>query len=586
MFATTKEKVYFIVLIVLGVLLVVSNAVTVYFLVSQNDDVLPNQEDLTNDQGVNTDVPVPNNEDQNEPDTIVEDNTSGQLEVEWFEFPANDTAKNFIPYTWYSGDEAKQRELTQMVGSSTKAGQITSGQFNNSPIYLVEVYPDGIGFSNDYFWLIDDQENNQLVVLDKYSTYSGVTELSKLFVFNKDLTIKNWDAPETINIPGSSYKLVRAEMRSVRLISSYNLTRQFKYNNDDYVYWDQNSGCFIIKRQGNTVQDYYLDVEFMTGNRESGGLALTNQILKFRWNGGANNDKEYETTRMTGCGSAGCYSYVTNLKESELIKVGETATDGILYAYNTNIKFEDLDKGHRLWSSYKSYYPGYDEESGETLEKDNFANYLSDYPLLYWKDPFGRWMEFIYIKYQPAVECGKPVIYLYPEEDMNIDVKVEPTGGIKISEPNYGDGWSVKASTDSQLFNLSDKKTYPYLFWEGYGYKYTQPDKGYVVKQAEVKPFLMHILGQLGLSEKETADFNEFWVPKMQEKPYYFITFLPQTEFDKIAPLTVTPKADTTIRVFMDYKGLDEWQNVEPLNIRTPKRNGFTVVEWGGALHD
>ena len=83
----------------------------------------------------------------------------------------------------------------------------------------------------------------------------------------------------------------------------------------------------------------------------------------------------------------------------------------------------------------------------------------------------------------------------------------------------------------------------------------------------------------------EIDDFMEFWLPKMQEDPYYFITFLPQAEFEAIAPLTVEPKPDKVIRVFMDYKGLDKFEQVEPLNITTPKRIGFTVVEWGGALH-
>ncbi|MFH1712764.1 MAG: hypothetical protein ABH896_01060 [Candidatus Jacksonbacteria bacterium] len=70
----------------------------------------------------------------------------------------------------------------------------------------------------------------------------------------------------------------------------------------------------------------------------------------------------------------------------------------------------------------------------------------------------------------------------------------------------------------------------------------------------------------------------------MQEYPYYFITFVPQEEFNKLAPLKVQPKPDTIIRVFMDYQGLNERiESTEPAII-TPARNGFTVVEWGGAM--
>ena len=68
------------------------------------------------------------------------------------------------------------------------------------------------------------------------------------------------------------------------------------------------------------------------------------------------------------------------------------------------------------------------------------------------------------------------------------------------------------------------------------------------------------------------------------EKPYYFVTFLAQKEIDRIAPLVVTPTPDTVIRVMMDFRGLDQWENVSGFSLHTPERRGFTVVEWGGRL--
>jgi hypothetical protein len=93
-------------------------------------------------------------------------------------------------------------------------------------------------------------------------------------------------------------------------------------------------------------------------------------------------------------------------------------------------------------------------------------------------------------------------------------------------------------------------------------------------------------LAKLGLIEKEIADFKEFWIPKMQEsqKPYYFVTFLSKHYIDQLAPLSINPKPDTVIRVLMDYRGLDEFQSVPELRIKTPERKGFTAVEWGGMI--
>ena len=134
------------------------------------------------------------------------------------------------------------------------------------------------------------------------------------------------------------------------------------------------------------------------------------------------------------------------------------------------------------------------------------------------------------------------------------------------------------------LTNLADGKSYPYLFWEGRGGLYQTPDKGFVVAQSGVHELLENKLSLAGLNEKERADFESFWEPKMQGAPYYFVTFMGNNVMDEIAPLTVTPKPDTVIRVLMDFKPLEQPISVQGYNIRTPERKGFTVVEWGGVL--
>ena len=70
----------------------------------------------------------------------------------------------------------------------------------------------------------------------------------------------------------------------------------------------------------------------------------------------------------------------------------------------------------------------------------------------------------------------------------------------------------------------------------------------------------------------------------MQAAPYYFVTFMGNSVMDELAPLNITPKPDTIIRVLMDFTELKAPISVEGYNIRTPVRKGFTVVEWGGVL--
>jgi hypothetical protein len=183
-----------------------------------------------------------------------------------------------------------------------------------------------------------------------------------------------------------------------------------------------------------------------------------------------------------------------------------------------------------------------------------------------------------------VAECGKPVIYLYPTKTTNVSVKVEPKGGLSKSEPSYNNGWNVIATPDGQLTEIKTGNKYPYLFWEGRGGIYETPKKGFVVKSQNLHNFLIEKLAKLGLNEIETRDFIDFWEPRMVGAPYFFVTFLSNKEMDNLAPLTISPKPDSVIRILMDFSPLQKPISVEGYEIKTPARNGFTVVEWGGVL--
>lgn len=71
----------------------------------------------------------------------------------------------------------------------------------------------------------------------------------------------------------------------------------------------------------------------------------------------------------------------------------------------------------------------------------------------------------------------------------------------------------------------------------------------------------------------------------MQDSPWYFVTFYGNEQMDAVAPLTISPKPDTVIRVLMEYRPLEEPIPVKSYDLgNTPERNGFTVIEWGGVI--
>ncbi len=176
-------------------------------------------------------------------------------------------------------------------------------------------------------------------------------------------------------------------------------------------------------------------------------------------------------------------------------------------------------------------------------------------------------------------------MYLYPTQTEAVSVKLGSNITVKKSEPAYGNGWNVTAEPNGTL-TTADGKTYPNLYWDGNGASYNTPTTGFVVASKDVEATFKSKLAQLGLNAKEISDFNDFWLPIVTKSPYALISFVPQAEWSKAAPLSISPAPQTLIRVFMDWKPLAEPINVAPQTLPpTPARAGFTAVEWGGLLY-
>ncbi len=210
-----------------------------------------------------------------------------------------------------------------------------------------------------------------------------------------------------------------------------------------------------------------------------------------------------------------------------------------------------------------------------TLEQFAEAN-----AVFVWQAGTGDYVVFTNREFGGLAECGKPVIYLYPEKPTQVSVKV--AAEITKSEPLYQNGWEVFAYPSGKL--IINGQTYPYLFWEGTGQSYPAINEGTVVKKEDIEITLRSQLAQLGLNDIETADFLKFWLPKMPETPYVRLTWFGTSMMNKLAPLSITPAPDTIIRVFLDFEGLSQNINIKSQKLTARPRHGFTVVEWGGLL--
>jgi len=180
--------------------------------------------------------------------------------------------------------------------------------------------------------------------------------------------------------------------------------------------------------------------------------------------------------------------------------------------------------------------------------------------------------------------CYKPVIYLYPEKETKVCVKLDLDGHLTCTYPSYGDeggaGWTVTALPDGTLIG-ADGQTYNYLYWEGETLAEFDFSEGFCVSGADTAAFLDDVLAKIGLNRREANEFIVYWLPLMEKNPYNVISFQSDAYTDA-AKLLVDPSPDTLLRVFMAWYPVDTPVSLTAQTFTAPSRTGFTVIEWGG----
>ena len=220
---------------------------------------------------------------------------------------------------------------------------------------------------------------------------------------------------------------------------------------------------------------------------------------------------------------------------------------------------EEWCVGDQVSCTYENTY--YDDQNGK-IETDLLTIDVSDFEL-------------------EEGMCYKPVIYLYPEKETEVSVKLQLDGKLTCTYPAYNNGWKVTAASDGTLSDANGQ-TYNYLYWEGETNAQWDMRKGFCIKGEDTAAFLEIALEKLGLNRKEANEFIVYWLPLMEQNPYNIISFQTNIYADA-AQLQISPTPDTLIRVFMAWRAADAFTEMEEQELTAPERTGFTVVEWGGA---
>ncbi|OGD76789.1 MAG: hypothetical protein A2Y64_02890 [Candidatus Coatesbacteria bacterium RBG_13_66_14] len=182
------------------------------------------------------------------------------------------------------------------------------------------------------------------------------------------------------------------------------------------------------------------------------------------------------------------------------------------------------------------------------------------------------------------MEVEKPNIYLYPEAATEVTVRLgfPAGGGVTISEPTYADGWTVGVEPGGEI-----EGGYGHLFYEAQVPADWQFDRGWVVQQRQLEEFFGENLAAHGFDGRETTDFIEYWVPRLDDKAFYVIYPQYARDIEPLITLSVEPEPAEIFRLYYVISGVDSVDRYVPEpEIPSFHRSGFTVCEWGVVLVD
>ena len=101
----------------------------------------------------------------------------------------------------------------------------------------------------------------------------------------------------------------------------------------------------------------------------------------------------------------------------------------------------------------------------------------------------------------------KPIIYLYPENEIDVTVRLGAPERITISYPEYNNGWDITAYPNGDLIDKSSGNKLYSLYWEGErDTSKLDLATGFVVKSEDVANFLEEKLEILGLNYREKEE--------------------------------------------------------------------------------
>ena len=176
----------------------------------------------------------------------------------------------------------------------------------------------------------------------------------------------------------------------------------------------------------------------------------------------------------------------------------------------------------------------------------------------------------------------KPIIYFYPEEEMDLKVTYVQDERLLTTYPKYEDGWDIHLKEDGTFTLKGSEREYYALYFDEIGNYETDWSEGFYVTKENAISFLEEKMDYIGYTNREVDEFIMYWLPVLENNEKSLIYFEQTEERNEECPLEFSLEPDTTIRTLMHIKKVDEEVSIKEQTLTHYERNGFTVTEWGG----
>ena len=183
-----------------------------------------------------------------------------------------------------------------------------------------------------------------------------------------------------------------------------------------------------------------------------------------------------------------------------------------------------------------------------------------------------------------VLHWDKPILYLYPDKDMNVLVRLEKDNLLMTTYPKYNNGWDVYVLNDGSIYD-EDGKYYYALYWDEKNINKIDFSTGFYVEKDNAMKFLEDKLSYIGLNDRERNEFIMYWLPKLEDNGKSLVYFELTEERELNNKLIINPKPDSMLRISMHLKKVNKKISIKEQKLDTFVRRGFTVVEWGGTIH-